>query len=70
MKKIVLLAIAAMTLAACADTRSHISKDAHTWEKNEYQVGRDTQKLDEQQQEIGKRGEAERVYKDGMPTFR
>ncbi len=36
MKKTVLFAVAALILAACADTRAHISSDATSWEKVQY----------------------------------
>ena len=36
MKKIVLITVAALVLAACADTRAHISSDATSWEKIQY----------------------------------
>lgn len=40
MKKSLLLALAAaLTLAACADTRSHISKNSTQWESVDYSVG-------------------------------
>ena len=40
MKKSILLALAAaLTLAACADTRSHISQNSSQWETVPYQVG-------------------------------
>ena len=70
MKKMILLAVAGLALVACADTRNHINKDSTAWETNVYQVGKDKQKLDEQQQEAGRYGEAQREYKDGVPTFR
>lgn len=37
MKKVVILTLMALGLAACADTHSHISDDATTWEKVQYQ---------------------------------
>lgn len=37
MKKMIALTLLALGLAACADTRSHISDDATTWEKVRYQ---------------------------------
>ena len=39
MKKALLFTLAALTLAACADTRSHISQDSTQWETVKYQVG-------------------------------
>ena len=36
MKKALLITLAALTLAACADTRAHISSDATSWEKVQY----------------------------------
>lgn len=37
MKKAMILTLMALGLAACADTRSHISSDATAWEKVKYQ---------------------------------
>ena len=70
MKKAILLAVTAIVLAACADTRNHIHKDSTQWETNVYNVKRDTQELTDSQKETAKHGEAEREYKDGVPTFR
>jgi len=39
MKKALLITLAALTLAACADTRSHISSNSTKWETTQYQVG-------------------------------
>ena len=36
MKKTIIFADAALILAACADTRAHISSDATSWEKVQY----------------------------------
>ena len=38
MKKAIALAIAAVILAACADTRAHTNKNASSWEKIQYQA--------------------------------
>lgn len=70
MKKIITFSMLAIVLAACADTRSHISKDAVSWEHKEYEVGQANQELDNEQQETARHGEAQRVYKNGVPTFR
>ncbi|XXQ68784.1 membrane lipoprotein lipid attachment site-containing protein [Neisseriaceae bacterium B1] len=37
MKKIITLAVATFILAACADTRNHVNKDATSWNKVQYQ---------------------------------
>lgn len=37
MKKIITLTVATLILAACADTRNHVNKDATTWDKVQYQ---------------------------------
>ena len=39
MKKALLIPLAALTLAACADTRSHVSENSTNWETVKYQVG-------------------------------
>ncbi|CRZ21175.1 peptidyl-dipeptidase [Kingella kingae] len=70
MKKAMILGVITLTLAACADTRSHISSNATSWEHKEYEVGKAKQDLDEQQRETARHGEAQRVYKNGVPTFR
>ena len=36
MKKTIIFAVAALILAACSDTRAHISRDATSWEKVRY----------------------------------
>ena len=69
MKKTLLLAVAALTLAACADTRSHISQDSGEWNRIEYSVGKDTQELNEPQQEYAKQGEHVRSYQGGTPQI-
>lgn len=43
MKKILALTLATLVLAACADTRSHVNKDATTWDKVQYQQQERTQ---------------------------
>ncbi|QMT34307.1 lipoprotein [Conchiformibius steedae DSM 2580] len=40
MKKIILAALLAAGLSACADTRSHVSDDGNTWETIRYQENR------------------------------
>ena len=39
MKKALLLTLAALTLVACADTRSHVNDQSTNWETVKYQVG-------------------------------
>lgn len=39
MKKALLITLAALTLAACADTRSHVNDQSTNWETVKYQVG-------------------------------
>lgn len=52
MKKTLLLAVTAIALAACADTRNHIHKDSTQWETNVYNVKRDTQELTDSQKKL------------------
>ena len=40
MKKLMLATLLAMGLAACADTRNHVSEDGNTWETIRYQENR------------------------------
>ncbi|WP_304334413.1 hypothetical protein [Conchiformibius steedae] len=40
MKKLMLATLLAMGLAACADTRNHVSDDGNTWETIRYQENR------------------------------
>ncbi|MCG7657178.1 peptidyl-dipeptidase [Wielerella bovis] len=69
MKNTLLLAAVVVTLAACADTRSHITSDSGEWNRIEYGVGKDTQELTEQQQAVAKQGEHVRSYQGGTPNF-
>ena len=39
MKKALLITLTALTLAACADTRSHVNSQSSNWETVKYQVG-------------------------------
>lgn len=49
MKKIILLSLTALALAACADTRSSVTSDATTWDKLDYSVKKDTQEIEARQ---------------------
>ncbi len=45
MKKLIVLGLIACGLAACADNRSSVSKDADTWERIQYEVGSTTERV-------------------------
>lgn len=45
MKKTIVLGLAALMLAACADNLAHIKSDSTAWESNKYQVGADKEEV-------------------------